>query len=374
MAQPGGSRALVAALGVVLVVAGSSDGSRASMRRAPGPAEGLVGSRTPSGSQAVEAGDTELSPADPDHFEASAFGFEPGEERRYRLGPDTALQAGEEATWRIRFDGFRGEGTERRALFHLTHRRSEMDHGAFNLGDARVYAVEIEGTVRVNRHGFPLQVEFQEAFRISGAEQRTDGVRTILYEFDPEERAFRKRLPLGKRDYDVDVPIVSQDRLDLGVPRGMYLFMPSALACLGRRDSLHCGEFAFANPGLISLAFPALWLDEYGDREFLFFQPTGLGGNPLGLIDVARQIRLERDRLRSRERYYEHVDLRLEEKVEVEVGGRTMRTWRIDVGGPLRSVYALPDGRVVKVEIDPHPVTHRDRWIRQIFPAEYDEF
>lgn len=363
---------LPAAASVARGVHGDPVPARPSIPSAPAAARRVV---LPPASQEVpqdlEPGEQvvldDLSPADPDHFEGSAFGFAVGEERRYELGPADALRAGEAATWTLELV----ELGDERARFAFTHSRSETDMGVFNLGDARRFAVEIEGRVEVNRDGFPLALQFTERQRISGAANRVDGVRTIHYDFDAEERRFHKRLQLGSRDYDFPIAVARHDRLDLDVPRGLFLFLPSGLQCLGRPRQLGCEEAAFANPGLFSLAFPWLWRQRSGEVELLFFTPEGLGGEPQGLIHERRFARRERDQLANVRRYYERAKLRLEAKEPVAVGDRTIEAWRIDVGGPVRAVWALEDGTVVRIDIDIHPVTHRDRWIRQVLPGEF---
>jgi hypothetical protein len=41
------------------------------------------------------------------------------------------------------------------------------------------------------------------------------------------------------------------------------------------------------------------------------------------------------------------------------------------MSGTLREIYADLEGRVVRVNIDPHPNSKRSRWIRLLFPSEY---
>jgi len=64
-------------------------------------------------------------------------------------------------------------------------------------------------------------------------------------------------------------------------------------------------------------------------------------------------------------------DVAFDERVEVEVGGRTLEVWRLDVDGRVRAVYLDDDDRVVRVDVEPHPVTNKGRWIRLLFPSEF---
>ena len=71
-------------------------------------------------------------------------------------------------------------------------------------------------------------------------------------------------------------------------------------------------------------------------------------------------------------RYYRKTDLKIKEHVQdVEIGPRFVDAWLLDGSGSMRDFYIQPDGKVLKVFIDPHPRTHGERWIRLLFPSEY---
>lgn len=57
--------------------------------------------------------------------------------------------------------------------------------------------------------------------------------------------------------------------------------------------------------------------------------------------------------------------------MEVEVDDRTLEVWRLEVDGPVRAIYLDDDDRVVRVDVDAHPVSNQARWIRLLFPSEF---
>ncbi len=141
---------------------------------------------------------------------------------------------------------------------------------------------------------------------------------------------------------------------------------------VGRPSRCAGGDPAFANPGLLSLALPVMWEEQVNKKKFLFFTPSGIGTVPGGLLDMNRIMRLERDQLRNFTRYYDKVDLEVKDYVEgAEIGPRKLDAWMLNGSGEMRQVYTDPDGTVLKVIIDPHPVTQGERWIRLLFPSEY---
>lgn len=301
-----------------------------------------------------------------------AFGFELKEERRYVLGPEDALRPGESAFWRIRLEALEGGAEERRAVFVLEHSRDEFFSDAVSRG--RALRVLIDAELTVNPYGFPVRLALREQEDAGGETESLSQVRETIYEFDGEQ--YQKRSRLSGREWTFDVPIANQENLDVASRIGLYLFLPSALRCLGeynRGPLRSCAgiEPAFANPGLLSLVMPDIWEDDDADREVLFFQPSGVGTSPVGLMNINAWLRVERNPLTSLRRYYDHIRLALEEVAEVEVGTRTVRAWRLSVSGGLRDVWVDDQGRVLRSDIDPHPRTHRDRFIRLQFPSEY---
>ncbi|MCZ6508076.1 MAG: hypothetical protein O7A04_08555 [Acidobacteria bacterium] len=305
-----------------------------------------------------------------------AFGYEIGEERRYVLEPARSLRPGESAWWSIVLDDIEGEGDDTRIIFDLEHERTEVIRDLFGGINGRMQAVTVDGRLTVNRFGFPERLVITEQHDVHGETGSQSDVRTTLFTFDGER--FIKQVRINGREWKFNIEIASHDDLDLGGPVGLYAYVPKALSCLGapgavgRPSRCYGGDPAFANPGLLSIALPVMWEEQVNKKRFLFFMPSGVGTVPGGLMDMNRFMALERDQLRNNTRYYEKTDLEVKEYVQsVEIGPRFVDAWLLDASGEMREFYAEPDGRVLKVFIDPHPVTYGQRWIRLLFPSEY---
>ena len=307
---------------------------------------------------------------------AVAFGYMLGEERRYVLEPREGLRQGEEAFWEIRFERFEGEWPERFAVFTFSHERTWpiMD---FIYG-GRLDRVEVEGELTVNPYGFPHKLVITEREAITGESAWEGEPRTTIYVFADE--GFTKHVELGDKKWDFEVVIANHRELDLEVPSGLYLFLPTGLPCMGavpgdlRRPYVpDCDEAdpAMANPGFLSLVLPMLWEDRDREHKLLFFTPTSVGTQPRGLMNAARFIGRERDSQSNLKRYFEHSKIKLVEYEEVEVGERSFDAWRIDVDGGVGDIWVDTDGTVLRVELGPHPGKGIDRWIRLLFPSEY---
>jgi len=321
----------------------------------------------------VLAGDLAL-PAAPQYDRA--FGYEVGEERRYVLEPARSLRPGESAWWSIVLAEIRGEGDDVRMIFDLEHQRSEVIRDLFGGAGGRAQVVEVNGQLTVNRFGFPERLVIQEQADVGGEYGSQSAVRTTLFSFDGER--FVKQVRIDGREWKFNISIASHDGLDLEVPVGLYAYVPTALRCLGvpgeagRPSRCAGGDPAFANPGLLSLALPVMWEEQVNEKEFLFFTPSGVGTLPGGLMDMNRIMRLERDQLNNFTRYYDRMELEVKEFVAgAEIGPRSVDAWLLDGSGEMREVYAEADGTVLRVNIDPHPVTRGNRWIRLLFPSEY---
>lgn len=305
-----------------------------------------------------------------------AFGYELGEERRYVLEPQRSLRPGESAWWSIVLEKIEGEGDELRITFNLEHERTEVIRDIFSGASGRLQLVEVDGRLTVNRFGFPVRLVISEQQDVGGEYGSLGEVRTTVFTFDGKR--FVKQVRISGREWKFNIAIASHDDLDLTVPVGLFAYLPTALRCLGVRGEAgrpsRCagGDPAFANPGLLSLALPVMWEEQVNKKKFLFFTPTGVGTMPGGLIDINRLMRLERDQLRNFTRYYDKVDLEIKGYVEgAEIGPRKLDAWMLDGSGEMRQVYTDSNGKVLKVIIDPHPVTFGERWIRLLFPSEY---
>jgi len=305
-----------------------------------------------------------------------AFGYEVGEERRYVLEPQKSLRAGESAWWSIILEKIEGEGDDVKMIFQLEHERTEVIRDIFGGPSGRMQVVEVNGRLTVNRFGFPERLVITEQHDVGGEYGSESEIRTTLFTFDGER--FVKQVRINGREWKFNIAIASHDDLDLEVPVGLYAYLPTALRCLGVRGEAgrpaRCsgGDPAFANPGLLSLALPVMWEEQVNKKKFLFFTPSGVGTMPGGLMDMNRLMRLERDQMRNFTRYYDRTDFEVKDFVEgVEVGPRHVDAWMLDGSGEMRQVYTDAEGKVLKVLIDPHPVTSGERWIRLLYPSEY---
>jgi len=306
-----------------------------------------------------------------------AFGYRVGEERRHTIGPEDALRRGEVGFWSIRLDEIEGEGEDFRATFVMNHQRSTTYMDMLSAGRADIFTVHVDTILTVNAYGFPLKLVINEQQDLGERAVQSD-LRTSIYEFDGEE--YTKRVRLSGRSWDFDIHIASHDDLDLDVPRGLFLYLPTGLRCLGMRsntieydpfeyrEGCDWSDPAIGNPGLISLVMPELWETEKGEKEFLFFTPVTMGTRPAGLINQGEWLRMERDRLRNIDRYWEKAKLEIKELVEIEVGPRTLEAWKIDLWN---DVYVDRNGKVLRVDLDPNPQYSMDRWIRLQFASEY---
>lgn len=324
----------------------------------------------------------------------AAFGFRPGEQRRYVLGPADALAGGEVAEWWIVFDGLTepdaptepdeltepglraGRGDVKFADFSFGHERLELIPGALRASE-QLMSVQVEGHLRVTLDGFPMRVEFEQRFAQRGETLATDSRRHVVFTYDEDEERFRKDVKIDTRDWDFKVNVPGYRNMDFDRPRGLYAWMPSALGCLGSRRSI-CVEAdpAFANPGFLSIALPALFeqIDPEGDakkveREFMFFMPGGIPGSPFRPVGAGDWLARERDNFSNRDRYFDRWKLKLGSSIEIEVGPRTMHAWEVDVGYGVEHAYVEPSGRVVRVDLE-STMDNDKRWIRLLFASE----
>jgi hypothetical protein len=235
------------------------------------------------------------------------LGFEPGEERHYTLGPDSALERGEAARWSIRLDEVAGSGRDLRATFILQHEREAPRalNSAWSAGE--VTHAQVDATLVVNGHGAPLELTYVSQRHIFDV---GDEVFQVVYRFAGDK--VEKRVALQGAQWDLDIDFIEHVNLDPAVPIGLFAFSPASLDCMewlvgtviehrtgtgtvspggavetpntGGRATVEgaalaagtCYESntdpAFANPGLASLAMPLLW-ERRGDSELVLFSP-----------------------------------------------------------------------------------------------------
>lgn len=307
-----------------------------------------------------------------------AFGYRVGEERRYILGPPENQRRGESATWLIRLDEIEGEGEDLRATFFLRHERTDLYIDMFTGDSGALTQTTVESVLTVNAHGFPEKLVLSEQLDY-GEQGLESDLRTSVYTFTGED--YLKEIRLGGREWEFDIPISSYEDLDLNARRGIFLYLPTGLLCLGQRvripeqapmvyrEGCEWSDPAIGNPGLLSLLIPEFWdEEESGEREFLFFTPVSMGSQPAGLVNRRRWLDAERSRMDNIERYWEKAKIELKEWEEIQVGSRTMQAWRLDLWN---DIWIDRNGRVLKVELDRHPVMHTDRYIRLQFASEF---
>ena len=307
---------------------------------------------------------------------SEAFGYQLGEERRYILEPDDALRPGESGMWRIRFEGVDDEGEDLRFIFNLEHERAELIRDMFGGPSGRLQTVRVEAVLTLNAFGFPLRVVMSEHHEVAGERRAESDTRTTIFTFDGER--YTKAVRIEGREWRFPINIATNKNLDLEGRTGLYAFLPSGLRCMGqpaaigRPQSCADGDITFANPGLLSIVIPVVWEEQVNKREFLFFKPAGVGTMPAGLMDMSGWVQRERDALRSISRYFDKMTIEFEAYEEgVEMGARTVSAWRVEASGSMRKFWVDAEDRVIRVELEPHPRTHRDRWIRMLYPSEY---
>ena len=299
-----------------------------------------------------------------------AFGFRVGEERRYVLGPAESLYAGESAEWSLRLERVvAGDGDGPRASFAFGHERIEVLPGALD-PTRQLLNVRVNGRLEVNLDGFPLLVEFTETHDIAGEEMSQYGRRFIRFSY--EDGRLRKDVRFDNQAWDFSIGLARHSTLDREAPRGLFLYLPSALGCLGVSREGPCtgADPAFANPGFLSLLVPALLEEDDGERDFVFFLPSSIEASPFRRLQTGRWLSRERDNLSNIDRYFDVWKLELGASEQIEVGDRTMHSWEIDMGGGIDKLYIEPEGRVLRVDLEKTFGNHADRWIRLVFASE----
>ena len=357
----------------------------------------------------------------------SFLGFGLGEERRYVLGPAEELYSGEGAMWSIRLRELMADPPD--AVFELSHEwgraeyRSEPPIGT-------PMRVSSSGELRVNAHGFPLDLSFRTERHLYGLGEQAYTVRYLF-----EHGDFRKFFSVGSSDFDHPVRVRRTDGLDVSAPRGMWAHAPMALECMfslppstsrslnpvqtpaptaGSKtggimpaaplriaDQVDCREPLFANPGLLSLMLPALWEAGTGELDFLMLTPAGDFGMPsfsggggsvggFGRISGGAGSRhFESERATRAQTNSEVENLRYVDRVRVSIGRRMIDAWRFEGMRAFDAVFVDDDGVVLRVDLaasistwpapldvrsaplEPTRMDNRGLWIRLLFPSEY---
>lgn len=349
------------------------------------------------------------------------LGFKEGEERRYVLGPAEQLHPGEGGDWSIYLRELVGNPPD--GIFELAH---HWNRGSDEYDPPLGTVVETtsKGELRINRYGFPLDLEFETKRRLTGFGDEEYTVR-----FRYAEDQFIKHVAMGTEAREVWVGIRNHSGLDRSLPAGVFTLDPTALDCsvplppsfrqaaavpvepptagtnpspappvppLRMVDNAFCRESLFAHPGLLSLMLPELWERATGEHEFLLFRPSGpfgmqgltVGGQARGII---APYRADTDRGMGQQGNFSTLTLRYLDRVEVQVGPRTHEAWLFDELGAFKAIYVDDDNVVVRIDIveggkqqlgliglggvaanfDPTQRRARDLHIRLLFPSEY---
>ena len=359
------------------------------------------------------------------------LGFEVGEQRHYILGPPEALQRNELATWGITLESVQGSGSNLRAVFNLQHRR-EAPHSFDNPASRGEITIAIvDATLTVNRYGAPLELVYSAQRHIFDVGEESF---QVLYEWKGDK--YEKRVTLQGAQWDLDIELIEHASLDARVPIGVYAFSPKSLDCLewlvGSRIEKRTGtgdtsaasirtavdtgtvddatlaagacverntDPAFANPGLLSLAMPALW-EARGDSEMVLFSPlrpdlvrgqgNGIpltlspivpgapGGNLFNIIPGFNVGELlgggadgDKDRARDPNRYFTARHMKFRDRERVVVGERRPEALPLDIAGYSAVAWVDDWGKVLRLDVPALRQGDPQRWVRLLSPSEY---
>ena len=317
----------------------------------------------------------------------SFLGFRLGEEVRYALERESGAN-GPSIQWTLRLE----EIDERAAagVFDLTYIAARR-------AGAAPWAQAIAKVV-VNAYGFPLEVNFT-------SEQTTPmGAVGYSIEYLYEKDRYRKTL-VGGSFKDQDVKLEGYPGISTSVPSGLYLYTPIDADCAraftgrpqapeaesgsrsGRPEIVEIcrgRELIFANPGLLNLTMPALWETGTGALDFFVLAPTGMSrdllmgnpGNPgrgftIGGFPIGA--------LLGGPNPFEDAEAALQDfrltagaaVLQLDLGGRTVDAWRLDVPAPFSAVYVDGNGSIARLDLPEDPATGARVWIRRLRASEY---
>ena len=281
----------------------------------------------------------------------SMFGFEVGEMRRYILGPPEALVEGERFEWSITLAVVTDAVGRPFAAFDLAFEQREFGGPGLNA----LYGRSLRARVIVNDDGFPGTVRITE--RMNDVTVETSFTLQI-------DATYSMTIEWPNDTYTFPIPIPSHRGLDLVAQRGLFLF-ENGEDLRGNRVRNFLNNI-FANPGLLSMAFPSLPIEGAWEREVLTFgPPSAMPRYPDGGV-----LRDFGNRGVARQRNFSRLRLQVRDLVEVEIGDRTVEAYRLDVRGPFRDAYVDRDGQVLLIEHEPVDM-RRPRHIRLLWPSEY---
>ena len=244
------------------------------------------------------------------------FGFDVGEERRYTLDPPDVLKPGELVQYLIRLESVEGSGEDLRAKFILENESLRFRYRSNFINPDERLRLTTRIEVTLNRHGFPLEIDYRRERDESDHPFVEDDV-YILFDGERYDRTNRGRMGMNRR-----VRLPGTKMVDRSVPRGVFL-SPSR------------------NPGLLSVIFSTLYDPGADDLEYMEMSMPWVG--------------------------FRYREYRIDSLVTVDVGGVPHDALFLR-DGPQGDQWITPDGVVLKVE-----VRNRDEkaWLRLMHPWEY---
>ena len=367
------------------------------------------------------------------------LGFDLEEERHYVLGPPEALGNGERVTWVIRLDSIEGRGGSRRATFSLQHRREAPRTLENPPLPGHVTIALVDATLVVNEYGAPLEVAYSSNRHIYDV-----GDESFRVEYTYDDGRYKKRVLLQGVDWDFDIDFIQHPLLDPVVPVGVFAFAPAAIDCMewltgavierrtgtgdtspgrvvesadrqgsGTIDNAALGtgscygrntDPAFANPGLLSLAMPALW-EQRGDGELVLFSPLrpdlvrgqdngvpltfspiipvvpGVPGSSIlagaipgldfGTLLGGGGTDGDKDRAKDPRRYFFPTRMTLSDRQRIDVGSRKMEALPLEMSGFRGTAWVDDWGKLVRVDLPALRFGDAERWVRILHASEY---
>ncbi len=263
-----------------------------------------------------------------------AFGFRPGEQRRYARGPDRIFKAGEFEVWTIRLDEITSSQNGM-PLYTFTYGRELSLIRADDPGQMDNLRATMSMTV--NHYGFPVEI------RYGGNVQEESGTDFV----NKRGRlrwlgsAYLFRAPEGAEERSFNFVLPEHDALNRGIPTGVFVSETE-------------------NPALITIpsaVFQALGLTE---MEYLSLRPNRIGRQQYRRARGTGDLRRRSDVVRGK--------LEFREIEEIEVGGRIYEAIKLESSDSDQDLYIRSDGALLMLEAD---FRNWRGHIRLLHPSEY---
>lgn len=282
------------------------------------------------------------------------FGFQVGEERRYKGGPPERLKIGEREDWSIRLVAVGADAEGRQvARFSLRFESTRFRSGA-NLmgGDAALNEVS-ETNLWVNDQGFPLRIDYEAR---KSSEQPS--YQRLRVEFAEDRFVFSSDTTMYYRRLEMHLP--TDGFTDLSVPEGFFVAKE-------------------INPGLLSIPYAVLGSAPDNDQRYRSFD-----FRPMAEADYEPPSRSAWQRSRSGASgdlfdraptpmypQFRRRELRIPEPAEVQLDDRTVMASRVRVGGSRSDAdhWFAADGTLMRIDF---PKNIRGAsWIMLVPPGQY---